>query len=77
VAGVHPRNRRRRGRTAYARAPDAACAGFLVMSADRVQNGYAGDAPRLRVIDLADGGAGVPVLHRGRPLDAVIVGGAP
>jgi len=54
-------------------APFAVGAGFLVMSADRVRNGYAGDAPRLRVIDLADAGAGVPVLHRGRPLDAVIV----
>jgi hypothetical protein len=55
-------------------APFAVGAGFLVISADRVRYGYAGDAPRLRVIDLADPGAGVPVPHRGRPLDAVIVG---
>jgi hypothetical protein len=55
-------------------APFAVGAGFLVISADRVRRDYAGDNPRLRVIELADVGAGVPVHHRGRPLDAVIVG---
>ena len=54
--------------------PFAVGAGFLVMSADRVLRGYAGDVPRLRVIDLANPGPGVRVPHRGRPLDAVIVG---
>jgi hypothetical protein len=54
-------------------APFAVGAGYLVMSADRVVHGHAGDNPRLRLIDLAVAGAGVPVRHRGRPLDAVVV----
>jgi hypothetical protein len=70
---AHDRVRRMRsGR--FCGVPFAVGAGFLVMSADRVLRGYAGDVPRLRVIDLASPGPGVRVPHRGRPLDAVIVG---
>jgi hypothetical protein len=55
-------------------APFAVGERFLVLSADRVRHGYAGDDPRLRLIDLARAGAGVRVRHQGRPLDAAIVG---
>jgi hypothetical protein len=58
-------------------APFAVGAGVLVISADRVRDGFAGRAPRLRLIDLADAGPGAQVPHRGRPLDAVIVGASP
>ena len=55
-------------------APLAVGAGFLAVSADRMRHGYeADDDPRLRLISLAEAGAGVPVAHSGRPLDAVII----
>jgi hypothetical protein len=47
--------RMRSGR--FCGAPFAVGAGFLVISADRVRRGYAGEDPRLRLIDLADAGA--------------------
>ena len=51
----------------------AAGAGVLVTSADTVRHGHAEDAPRLRLIALADPGAGLAIRHRGRPLDAIIL----